>query len=187
MADFHNLSKARAQREGLPPVRFLDGKEETALFAALRTQSEVYYSLSIFLLDTGARIGEATALKWASVAEQCVTFEQGKTTIKRTIPLTKRAARVMAGQRENGDGPYVSVRLQAYRAAWKNAKHDAGIFDANLVPTVLRHTCAVRLVKGGVDLRTVQKWLGHRSLAMTMRYAQFAETDLEACVRVLER
>ncbi len=158
------------------------------MFAALRTQSELYFSLSVFLLDTGARIGEATALKWASVGEQSVTFEQGKTTIKRTIPLTKRAERAMAGQRENADGPYVfSVRLQDYRTAWKNAKHDTGIFDANLVPTVLRHTCAVRLVKGGVDLRTVQKWLGHRSLAMTMRYAQYAETDLEACVRVLER
>jgi site-specific recombinase XerD len=58
--------------------------------------------------------------------------------------------------------------------------------DKDLVPHVLRHTCATRLVKGGIDIRRVQMWLGHQTLTMTMRYAHLATLDLDNCVAVLE-
>ena len=35
----------------------------------------------------------------------------------------------------------------------------------------LRHTFASRLVLAGVDLRTVQELMGHRTITTTMRYA----------------
>src|SRR5262249_40892095 len=38
----------------------------------------------------------------------------------------------------------------------------------------LRHTFVSRLVMNGVDLRTVQELAGHKSIAMTMRYAHLA-------------
>jgi site-specific recombinase XerD len=56
-----------------------------------------------------------------------------------------------------------------------------------LVPHVLRHTCASRLVRGGLDLRRVQRWLGHHTLQATMRYAHLANHDLDCCVAVLEQ
>ena len=42
-------------------------------------------------------------------------------------------------------------------------------------------------MRGGIDIRRVQMWLGHRTLSMTMRYAHLATDDLDACVKVLER
>ncbi|EJM98873.1 site-specific recombinase XerD [Phyllobacterium sp. YR531] len=56
-----------------------------------------------------------------------------------------------------------------------------------VVPHILRHTCASRLVRGGIDIRRVQIWLGHQTLSMTMRYAHLATNDLDSCVAVLER
>lgn len=85
-----------------------------------------------------------------------------------------------------------SVRLchiapHRYRAAWNEAKAEMGLADdRDLVPHVLRHTCASRLVKGGIDIRRVQMWLGHQTLTMTMRYAHLATFDLDNCVAVLE-
>jgi len=38
----------------------------------------------------------------------------------------------------------------------------------------LRHTFASRLVMRGVDLRTVQDLMGHKSIVTTMRYAHLA-------------
>ncbi|ACP24607.1 hypothetical protein NGR_c08160 [Sinorhizobium fredii NGR234] len=42
-------------------------------------------------------------------------------------------------------------------------------------------------MRGGIDLRRVQMWLGHQTLTMTMRYAHLATHDLDMCVPVLER
>ena len=53
-----------------------------------------------------------------------------------------------------------------------------------LHPHALRHTCATHLLRGGADVRQVQRILGHRSLRSTMLYTRVETSDLR---RVLER
>lgn len=49
----------------------------------------------------------------------------------------------------------------------------------------LRHTFASRLVMAGVDLRTVQEVMGHKTITMTLRYAHLSEThQLDAVQRL---
>jgi hypothetical protein len=75
-----------------------------------------------------------------------------------------------------------------FRAVWNDAKQEVGLGDDDqVVPHILRHTCASRLVQGGIDIRRVQMWLGHQTLQMTMRYAHLATNDLDFCLRVLDR
>jgi len=49
----------------------------------------------------------------------------------------------------------------------------------------LRHTFASHLVMAGVDLTTVSRLLGHKSLTMTLRYSHLAPNHLQSAVNML--
>ncbi|WP_279626800.1 site-specific integrase [Stappia indica] len=84
--------------------------------------------------------------------------------------------------------PFSDIGRAALRGHWMKARKRAGLADGkHVVPHILRHTCASRLVQGKVDLRLVQEWMGHKTMQMTMRYAHLAPMDLEACLPALER
>ena len=52
----------------------------------------------------------------------------------------------------------------------------------------LRHTLASRLVMAGVNLRGVQEALGHKSIAMTVRYSHLApDYQLEAVEKLVPK
>ena len=49
----------------------------------------------------------------------------------------------------------------------------------------LRHTFASHLVMAGVDLKTVQELLGHKSITMTLRYSHLSPDHKKRAVEVL--
>jgi Phage integrase family len=51
----------------------------------------------------------------------------------------------------------------------------------------LRHTYASLLVMAGVSIPTLMKLLGHKSTAMTMRYANLSQAHKAKAVEVLDR
>lgn len=53
----------------------------------------------------------------------------------------------------------------------------AGI-DEHITPHVLRHTAATQLIDAGVDIRFVQRLLGHASLTTTEQYTRVSDTSL---------
>ena len=176
------------QKEAVGRIRFLSHDEEDRLFNYLRQMNEDHYHLAVFLVDTGARFSEALKLETRDVDEvnQSVTFWETKANHSRTVYLTNRALEAIRRSPENE--PFAGINRWTFRDHWSKAKHFSGLGDDNLVvPHILRHTCASRLVQGGMDLRRVQEWMGHRSMQMTMRYAHLAPHDLKSCVDVLER
>lgn len=188
MGDIHSLPEFRRQKERAGRIRFLEKNEEALLFDSIQKRSGDYFNLSVFLVDSGCRLGEAIGLRWGDIQDGRVTFWITKSGRSRSIPLTSRAQEAIKDQAGQPKGPFASIQQHQYRAAWNEAKQEVGLGDdRDVVPHVLRHTCASRLVRGGIDLRRVQTWLGHQTLAMTMRYAHLATHDLDMCVPVLER
>ncbi len=187
MGDIYNLPEFRRQKERQGRIRFLEADEELRLFSAIRARCEDSYRLSVFLVDTGCRLGEAIGLSWNDLQDSRSTFWLTKSGRSRTVPLTSRAREVVAIQHGRLKGPFSMHSQVRFRAIWNDAKAEVGLGrDDQVVPHILRHTCASRLVRGGIDIRRVQMWLGHQTLQMTMRYAHLATNDLDTCIAVLE-
>jgi integrase len=188
MGDVHSLPEFKRQKEKAGRIRFLDTDEENLLFSEIRAHSELYYRFCLFLMDTGARLSEGLNLRWGDIHKDRVTFWVTKSGRSRSVPLTQRAAAAIEASDRRYSGPFAEIDQQRFRIAWHNAKDAVGFADdKDVVPHVLRHTCASRLVQGGIDIRRVQMWLGHQTLTMTMRYAHLASHDLDMCVPILER
>jgi integrase family protein len=65
---------------------------------------------------------------------------------------------------------------------------NAGVNDPRqkVVFHTLRHTFASWLVQKGVPLHTVAELMGHRSIAMTQRYAHLSPESLRNAVNLLQ-
>jgi integrase len=70
------------------------------------------------------------------------------------------------------------------RHSFSSACKRAGITDFHFHD--LRHTFASHLVMAGVDITTVSKLLGHKSLKMTLRYAHLAPAHMAKAVNILD-
>ena len=53
---------------------------------------------------------------------------------------------------------------------------EAARFDMKIHPHMLRHACGFKLANDGVDTRTIQAYLGHKSIQHTVRYTELSPT-----------
>jgi integrase/recombinase XerD len=69
----------------------------------------------------------------------------------------------------------------ALRARLAKAARDAGL-QGNVTPHMLRHTAATELIEAGVDIRYIQRLLGHASLSTTEIYTHVSDGALRRVV-----
>lgn len=167
-------------------LRFLTPEEESRLFNGMLPQ---WRALSMFLLYSGCRYSEAIDLRWHDITDNKATFWETKSGKPRTVPLAFKARVALRwAKRRKLDGPFAGIAYETYRNHWKRAKKAAGLtHDPLVTPHILRHTCASRLVQRGVSITRVQKFLGHATIDMTMRYAHLAPDDLDVAADALDR
>jgi type 1 fimbriae regulatory protein FimB/type 1 fimbriae regulatory protein FimE len=128
----------------------------------------------------GMRVSELCALRWDQVdmkAKQLHT-NRVKGGLAAMHPLQAdelKALRALAAQRAS-DSVYVlenerggMLQPGAVRKIVKRAGRIAKL-EIDTHPHMLRHAAGFALMKSKKDLRTIQEWLGHRSLASTARY-----------------
>jgi integrase len=148
-------------------------------------------------LYTGMRRGSARNLRWEDV-----DFERGflhlrdtKTGDDKTIPLTQPVRELLEAHPRTGKNPYVFTSGRTGpRGMRQVAEAGRAIRDAAGLPKDfrpnhgLRHTFASHLASSGeVDLFTIGKLLGHRSTAMTARYAHLTDAALRRGADVMAR
>jgi site-specific recombinase XerD len=176
------VSQAVRFRESAGRVRFLSSTEEVSLRAQIRAvcpEREPEFDLALY---TGMRRGEQFGLKRSGVdLANAILTVSGKTG-QRKIILNSVARAAVQKLLARGSGEFVCGAKRLGQRDWQRwfeaAVKRAGIQDFHWHD--LRHSFASRLVMAGVDIRSVQELMGHKSILMTMRYAHLSPAHQKA-------
>ncbi len=180
------------RRERNTVVRWLQPDEEAKLKEVMLADCPEHWPEVVLAINTGLRRGEQWNLRWSQVdlSARRITLTETKNNDMRHIPLNDAAlaalelAKVVAD-----DSGYVFKAAKTSRdysqgGLWFN-RAIAKAKIAGFTWHCLRHTFASRLVMAGVDIRTVQQLLGHRSIQLTVRYSHLAPAHEMAAVQRL--
>lgn len=139
-----------------------------------------------FLYATGARISEATELRWDQIDfSRRVIKLKGKGKKERMVPLSGPLEKILK-RRVELKSPFVFSALRDPQKAMnpRVARRllrkfcEKTNFKKHLHPHLIRHTIATHLLDEGADLRFIQELLGHESLSTTQRYLSVSKQKL---------
>jgi integrase len=140
----------------------------------------------------GLRASELVDLRWEQVdlENAILHVRRAKNGSPATHPLTGKELRALRRlQRENPASPFVFVSergtpfaVRGFQGIVERAGVAAG-FDMKIHPHMLRHSCGYKLANEGVDTRTIQAYLGHKSIQHTVRYTELAPTRFKSLFR----
>jgi site-specific recombinase XerD len=145
------------------------------------------------MVATGMRVGELCKLKLDDLSPDCATVRiQGKGARDRVAYVTDPGLRkdlhgLIAHRRNSQPGTSAlfvnrygaQMRPQSVRSRLRRLAKDAGL-ARRVTPHMLRHTAATLLIETGVDIRFVQRLLGHSSIATTEIYTHVSDEALRA-------
>ena len=174
----------RQVKEDNSRVRYLSDAESKTLREVIQKSYADHLPEFEIALMTGMRQGEQFTREWNDIDLDAGTIRlsQTKNGKCRFVSLNSRALAVMKMLHKSSIGTgrvFGNLKPRWFADAVKDAKlldftwHD------------LRHTFASRLVMAGVDIRTVQELLGHKSITMTMRYSHLSPEQRMAALEKL--
>lgn len=196
----------RRTKEPMGRVRFLSFEEEAKLRKAIaaslpgriKDEGESAFAQLDVALHTGMRKSEQFTATWEQVDLEhgYIYLSMTKNGSDRFVTLNSTTVEVLKRLKERHKElglPSDSTLFHSKREGLiKNPrKWFATALDQAKIEDVtwhtLRHTFASRLVMAGVDLKTVQELMGHKTIAMTARYAHLAPTHKQQALETLVR
>jgi len=196
--NWHILSILRAQNEHrLPAVLSVD--EVRSVLAHVKTFHNYAYLSTVY--SCGLRLHEGLYLEVADIDSQrmMIHVHRGKGAKDRYVPLPQSTLHLLRSYwrthrhpqllfpalGRSGTGAKVALNPMAkssVQGAFRHAKFEAGIAKKGVAIHTLRHSYATHLLEAGVNLRVIQRYLGHAQLETTMVYLHLTQKGQEdAC------
>lgn len=196
----------RTEEQARETIHRALNREEVETFLKAARESW-YYPLYVFLLNTGLRIGEASALTVRDVTEQTITVcktvtrteagytiaEQTKTNAgKRTIATRPEAWKAFQEQRRNNEvfnrGKVINMNSPVFTLPRGNIiRPDSVNTDIKRICEktgieyfschAFRATFTSRCVSAGVPVKVLMETLGHTNVQMTLGLYAHAEAE----------
>lgn len=176
--------RVERRREDLVHVRYLERHEQSQLLAAIKRRCPVKADELELAVLTGMRRGEQFNARWSDWKKSGRVLNVSGKTGKRPVRINQAARRCLSRMKRRARPeqsfitPERNVDAVDRRLWFERAVAKAGL-TSKFRWTDLRHTFCSRAVMAGVPLLTVQKWVGHKSFAMTLRYAHLSPDHMQ--------
>ncbi|MDQ6909167.1 MAG: site-specific integrase [Actinomycetota bacterium] len=177
-------------------VTYLTEEEAAALLAAPDCSTRIGrrdHALLLVALETGLRVSELTGLTCAAVQLGTGAHVRchGKGRKERITPLRREARAVLRAWLAERDGAATdslfpgpkggrlsrdAVRRLVERHVATAELSCPSLAAKDVTPHTLRHSCAMNLLRHGVDTATIALWLGHEDVRTT--YGVYLHADL---------
>jgi len=184
--NWHLFQILRAKNESrLPAV--LSREELRRLLSCVRTPHNYAFLSTVYAC--GLRLTEALHLEVSDIdsARMMLHVHRGKGAKDRFVPLPKTALSILrthwkthrnarllfpaqGRDSRSASSAHTPMAISSVQGAFRAAKHQAAIAKRGVSIHTLRHSYATHLLEAGVNLRVIQKNLGHTSLETTMVY-----------------
>ena len=167
-----DISKLKANKKD----RYLSREEIDRVLAVCRGNLR---DMVILALGTGMRASEVLSLEREQVdlKRKVAILPDTKNGDRRIVPLPEEVV-AMFQRRSVPLGQWFATSLANLEKRFRKAVARANLQGVTF--HTLRHTFASHAIMAGVDLHTLAKILGHRTLQMTQRYAHLAPAHLQA-------
>ena len=193
--DFKFMKVKRPER--LPVI--LTKREVRKILSMVRV---VDYKVCFELMySCGLRIGEAVKITPADIDgdRKILHVKNGKGRKDRAVPIPDNIYEKLrqywlihknrdllfptrgSSDRESCE---ISIKRRVLQVAFKKALQESGVIR-KATPHTLRHSYATHLLEAGVNIRVIQKFLGHRSLRATIVYIHLTGTTEQRSVNLL--
>jgi integrase/recombinase XerD len=186
-------------------VTYLTEEEMEALLAAPDRSTRIGrrdHTLLVLALETGLRVSEITGLTCSAIHLGAGAHVRchGKGRKERITPLRREIQPLLQAwlDERGGDagdplfpGPKGGrlSRDAIRRLVQRHVATGVGICPSlaakDISPHVLRHSCAMKLLRNGVDTATIALWLGHEDIRTT--YGVYLHADLRLKEEALAR
>jgi integrase len=204
----NRLSKERVIPVPLPFIKLkyvenrrediLSLEDENALLAAALNNSNAYIWLFIKIgLSTGLRHREILSARFDGFdparKRLRVLVKGGKI---REQPLTSELVKIISRERDmaaNQDGWIFpnpagkSGHYDSMKKPFRRVVIAAGLNPTLITPHTMRHTAITNFAETGADLRTVQKFSGHETMQMVMRYTHARDERVDQALEKMQR
>ena len=182
--DNRTVTPRRRPNSELRPREHLTEREVEMLIEVAKTNRWGQRDSTMILMAFrhGLRASELCELQWSDVE-----FESGSLHLRRakggatsTHPLLGDELRALRVLKREAKSPFVFVSERGApfsTSGWAKLIQRAGIaakMPFPVHPHMLRHACGFVLANRGTDTRTLQAYLGHRSIQSTVRYTELA-------------
>lgn len=196
--NWHILSILRAQNERrLPTV--LSVEEVRSLLCHVKTSRNYTYLSTVY--SCGLRLHEGLHLEVSDIdsSRMMIHVHRGKGAKDRYLALPQSTLHLLRrywvthrhphllfpalGRSGTGAKQALSPMAKStVQGAFRSAKFDAEIRKKGVAIRTLRHSYATHLLEAGVNLRVIQRYMGHAQLETTMLYLHLTQKGQEdAC------
>ena len=189
---FYDLPRPK-KPEKLPSVL----AEAEIVSLVKKTANLKHRALLMTAYAAGLRVSELVALRLNDIDSKrmMIHIHGGKGKKDRMVPLSRLLLETLRAyvrqfrpavylfEGDKGGAPYSSRSAQE---VLRQAKQRAGIRKSGSIHS-LRHSYATHLLEGGTDIRYIQSFLGHKSLATTMIYTHVGQLKIESIQSPLDK